>query len=118
MENDNRFEMQKMDAYQVALQLARRVHEAKLRDPELADQATRAVKSAFLGLCEGLPNEQVGLRRKYFTQANNSLHETVGAVDLSLAIGAVNAEDAEAIQALALRLKRMLRALIMGGAGR
>jgi hypothetical protein len=33
-------------------------------------------------------------------------------VDLALAIGAVSREDAEAIQALALRLKRMLRALV------
>jgi four helix bundle protein len=114
MENDNRFRMQKLDVYQVALQLARRVHEAKLRDPELADQATRASKSAFLNLSEGLPHEQPGLRRRYFTAANGSVHETVGAVDLALAIGAVNAEDAEAIQALALRFKRMLRALLIG----
>ena len=112
MENDNRFEMQKLDIYQVARELARRVHEAKIQDDELRDQATRAVKSAFLGLCEGLPNEQLGLRRKYFTQSNNSLHETVGAVDLALAIGAVNAGDAAAIQALAIRLKRMPRPLL------
>ena len=112
MENDQRFAMQKLDAYQVARKLARRVHVAKIHDSELArDQATRAVKSAFLGLCEGLPNEQVGLRCKYFTQANNSQHETVGAVDLALAIGAVDVEDAGIIQTLASRLKRMLRAL-------
>ena len=114
MENDNRFEMQKMDAYQVARELARRVHVAKIRDAELNDQAGRAIKSAFLGLCEGLPNEQVGLRRRYFTQSNNSLHEVVGAVDLALVIGAVGREDAEVIQALAIRLKRMLRALLTG----
>ncbi|HUB09319.1 MAG TPA: hypothetical protein VMB50_20105 [Myxococcales bacterium] len=50
MENDNRFPMQKLDIYQAALQLARRVHEAKIQDPELRDQATRASKSAFLNL--------------------------------------------------------------------
>jgi hypothetical protein len=38
-------------------------------------------------------------------------------VDLALAIGAVSREDAEAIQALALRLKRMLRALICRAGG-
>jgi hypothetical protein len=38
-------------------------------------------------------------------------------VDLALAIGAVSHEDAEAIPALALRLKRMLRALLCRCAG-
>ncbi|MHB8418083.1 MAG: four helix bundle protein [Myxococcales bacterium] len=112
MENDNRFALQKMDIYQVALQLARRVHEAKIQDPELRDQATRASKSAFLNLSEGLPHDQPGLRRRYFAAANGSLHETVAAVDLALAISAVQPEDAAVIQSLALRLKHMLRALL------
>ncbi len=110
--DDNRFAMQRLDIYQVALQLARRVHEAKLQDPELRDQATRASKSAFLNLSEGLPHDQPGLRRRYFTSANGSVHETVAAVDLALALGAVSPGDAEAIQALALRLKHTLRALL------
>ncbi len=114
METDTRLAMQTLDVYQIALRLARRVHEAKLQDPELRDQATRASKSAFLNLSEGLPHDQPGLRRRYFTSANGSVHETVAAVDLALAIGAVTAEDAEAIQALAVRLKRMLRALLCG----
>jgi len=113
MENDNRFPMQKLDIYQAALQLARRVHEAKIQDPELRDQATRASKSAFLNLSEGLPHDQPGLRRRYFTAANGSVHETVAALDLALAIGAVEAAHAEAIQSLALRVKRMLRALTL-----
>jgi four helix bundle protein len=117
MENDNLIPMQRLDVYQAALQLARRVHEAKLQDSELRDQATRASKSAFLNLSEGLPHDQPGLRRRYFTSANGSIHETVAAIDLALAIGAVSREDAEAIQALALRLKRMLRALICRAGG-
>jgi four helix bundle protein len=110
--DDNRFPMQQLDVYKVALELARRVHEAKLQDSELRDQATRASKSAFLNIGEGLPHDQPGLRRRYFTSANGSVHETVAAVDLALALSAVSPGDAEAIQALALRLKRMLRALI------
>jgi four helix bundle protein len=111
MANDNRFAFQKMDCYRVALQFAKGVHEAKIADSELRDQATRAAKSAFLGLCEGLPNELPGLRRRYFTQANNSLHEAVGAIDLAAAIGAVGSDASEELHALALRLKRMLRRL-------
>lgn len=103
---------QKLDAYRVAKDLVRRVHEAKITDAELRDQATRAAKRAFLGLCEGLPNEGQALRRKYFVEANASLHETLGAVDLAATIAALREEDALAIQRLGVRLKRMLRALM------
>ena len=48
--------------------------------------------------------------------ANGSLHETVAAVDLARAIGALDAAQAEAVQELAGRVKRMLRGL-QGGAG-
>ena len=65
MDNLERFKFQQLDAYKVAREIAVRVHEAKISDAELRDQATRAAKSAFLGLCEGLPNEQPGLRRRY-----------------------------------------------------
>ena len=90
----------------------RRVHRAKVADRELQDQATRAAKSTFLRLCEGLPNEGVAMRRKYFTEANNSLHELLGAMDAAATIDVVNPEDAAAIQTMGVRLKRMLRGLL------
>jgi hypothetical protein len=40
--------MQKLDCYQVAKAIAVRVHEARIGDAELRDQATRAAKSTFL----------------------------------------------------------------------
>jgi four helix bundle protein len=103
---------QKLDVYRVARELARRVHAAKIRDRELRDQATRASKSCFLCLCEGLPNEGAALRHKYFVESRNSLAETVGAVDLAAAIGVVRQDDADAEQGLAARLRRMLSALM------
>jgi hypothetical protein len=102
---------QRLDVYRVAKELVRRVHEAKNTDAELRDQATRAAKRTFLGLCEGLPLEGQGLRHKYFNEANASLHETLGAVDLAATIGAARVDDALAIQRLGVRLKHMLRAL-------
>src|SRR5512136_2034642 len=68
---------QRLDVYRVAKEFVRLVHEAKITDAELRDQATRAAKRTFLGLCEGLPLEGLGLRRKYFNEANGSLHETL-----------------------------------------
>jgi len=103
---------QKLDVYTVARELVRRVHEAKIADAELRDQSTRAAKRTFLGLCEGLPIEGQALRRKYFVEANASLHETLGAVDLAATIGAARVDDAVAIQRLGVRLKRMLRGLM------
>ena len=111
MDNDQMLPFQRLDAYKVAKELARKVHGAQLRDAELRDQATRAAKSAFLGLCEGLPSDAAGIRRRHFDIANNSLHELVGAVDLAEAIGAVATDKAQEILSLAVRLKRMLRAL-------
>jgi len=104
------FPFQKLEAYGIAKELARRVQQAKIRDTELRDQATRAAKSTFLRLCEGLPNDGAAMRRKYFVEAYNSLHETVGALDLAHTLGAVSDEDAASAQALAWRL----RGLIMG----
>ena len=104
--------MQRMDVYRAAREIARRVHEAKIRDAELRDQATRAAKSTFLRLCEGLPMESVPMRRKYFAEATGSLHETIGAVDLAGLIGAMSADDAREVQALGVKLKAMLRGLM------
>ena len=112
MNEENLFRFQKLDIYRVARELARRVCAARIADRELHDQATRAAKSCFLQLCEGLPNEGLGLRRKYFVESRNSLAETVGAIDLAAAIGALRESEAEAIQALALRTRRMLTALL------
>ena len=66
----------------------------------------------FLGLCEGLPNDSTAMRRKYFVMADNSLHETLGALDLAEAIGAVGTAKQEAIQALGVQVHQMLRGLM------
>ena len=87
MQNNLRLRFQTLDSYQVAKEIAKLVHLAKIKDNELRDQATRASKSCFLQLCEGLPNEGIAMRRRYFTLAHNSLHETVGAVDLAATLG-------------------------------
>jgi four helix bundle protein len=109
--NNSLLPFQKLDAYVVAKELAKLTHQAGIRDCELRDQATRAAKSAFLGLCEGLPSDASGIRRRHFDIANNSLHELIGAVDLADAIEAVDGEVAAKLMSLAVRLKRMLRAL-------
>ena len=102
----------RLDAYRLAREVAKIVHESKIRDAELRDQASRASKSCFLQLCEGLPSDSGAMRRRVFTCADGSLHETVGAVDLAWAIGAMNEEHARAVIALASRLRPVLRGLL------
>jgi four helix bundle protein len=109
--NNETLAFQRLDIYKAAKELARLVHQGRIRDAELRDQATRASKSTFLGLCEGLPSDAPGIRRRHFDIANNSLHEVVGAVDLAETIGALDTDIAQAILALAVRVKRMIRAL-------
>ena len=115
MTNDSAlFAFQQLDIYRVARDFAVAIKEADIRNTELRDQASRASISAFLTLSEGLPNDGPGMRRKYFTESNNSLHETVAAVDLAAAIGALDAATADRIQHLGLRFKRMLWKLRAG----
>lgn len=103
---------QRLDAYRVARELARQVCMAGITDAELRDQATRAAKSAFLNLCEGLPDDRPAVRRRYFRQSDGSVHELAGALDLAAAIGAL--EEVRAAQAIALaaRLRALLRGLM------
>src|SRR5678816_4689677 len=108
MNQQHLFPFQKLDAYRIAREIAQRVHQAKIRDRELRDQATRAAKSCFLCLCEGLPNEGAAMRHKYFVEARNSLAETVGAMDLAATIGVVRQEDVDTIQELGSRLRNCL----------
>ena len=112
MTTDNRISYQRLDAYVVAKEIARRVHDANIGDRELRDQATRAAKSTFLRLSEGLPNHGAAMRRKYFTEANNSLHELLAAVDLAATISVLRADEADVMQALGIRLRRMIRGLL------
>ena len=84
------FEFQNMDAYIVAKQIAVLVQRAGIRDGELRDQATRAAKSCFLNIAEGLPSFQPGMRRKFFACARVSLGELEAALDLANAIGVVD----------------------------
>jgi four helix bundle protein len=109
--SDNLLPFQKLDVYKAAKELARQVHEASIRDAELRDQAARASKSVFLGICEGLPSDSAGVRRRHFEIANNSLHEVVGAVDLAATLGVVDEGAAGEVLALAVRVKAMLRKL-------
>ena len=64
VEVEARLPFQSLDVYVAARELAAVVHQARIANPELRDQATRAAKSVFLNLCEGLPSDSGPMRRK------------------------------------------------------
>ena len=53
---------QRLDVYIAAKEFVRLVHDARIRDRELCDQASRAAKSMFLQLAEGLPQRGIPMR--------------------------------------------------------
>ena len=71
----------------------------------------RASSSLDEGSHCSLPSDSAGVLRRHFEIANNSLHEVVGAVDLADTLGVVEGGVAAGILSLAVRIKRMLRAL-------
>jgi four helix bundle protein len=103
---------QRLDVYRHARELARLVHAGAIADAELRDQATRAAKSAFLNVCEGLPDDRPAVRRRYFRQADGSVHEVAGALDLAAAIGALDERVAAEGIALAARVRALIRGLL------
>jgi four helix bundle protein len=79
---------------------------------ELRDQATRAAKSAFLAIAEGLPSESSKMRRVYFERARASLCEAVAALDVGVVLGVVDGVAYTPVLDLARRIEAMLRAMV------
>jgi four helix bundle protein len=98
--------------YITAKEFMRLVHTAKIGDAEIRDQTTRAAKSTFFRLSEGLPAETAGMRRKYFTLATESLCEAVAGCDAAATLGLMPEADAVKAHEIGKRLKKMLRALL------
>ena len=103
--------LQNLDCYRAAKSFATCVHHARIDDAELRDHATRAAKSCFLNLAEGLPLDSKPMRRRFFSTARASLVESVAALDLALAIGAVSEDAAREALAVAAGLLAMLTRL-------
>ncbi|MBL8739509.1 MAG: four helix bundle protein [Myxococcales bacterium] len=106
------FPFQKLEVYIQSRELAAGVHRANIGDAELRDQATRAAKSVFLNVSEGLPDTQLGVRRRHFTIARNSLCEVAAAVDLAVASGALPAAVAGELVGRIQRVAALLSGLM------
>ena len=126
------FPFQQLDVYTATRELAAAVHKAGIGDPELhsapsalrrrpwtpstpvRDQAARAAKSTFLNVAEGLPDTNLGVRRRHFAIARNSLCEVAAAVDLAVAIGALSEDRGLVLVGLMQRGAAMVGGLLRG----
>ena len=106
------FPHQKLDVYKHALDLSKRVREARIAHGELRDQAERASISVFLALNEGLPHASTRMRAQYFTRAKASLCEVVGALHLAREIGALDDGAWRELHAIAARVAAIVVALL------
>ena len=106
------FPFQKLEVYIQARELAAAVHRANIGDAELRDQATRAAKSVFLNISEGLPDTQLGVRRRHFGIARNSLCEVAAAVDLAAAVAALSVGVAGELVGRMQRVATLLAGLL------
>jgi four helix bundle protein len=106
------FAFQRLEIYVQSRELAAGVHRAGIGDAELRDQATRAAKSLFLNVSEGLPDAQLGVRRRHFSIARNSLCEVAAAVDLAVAIGALSPAVAGELVGRLQRVAALLAGLL------
>ncbi|MEO7113419.1 MAG: four helix bundle protein [Polyangiaceae bacterium] len=109
------FHFQNLDVYAAAKDFAVLVQQARIKDVELRNQATRAAKSCFLNLAEGLPSKQAGIRRRHFAIAYGSLGEVCAAIDLANALGAIEIPDVEPLQLLAKKLAMLMSGLTRNG---
>ncbi len=108
------FPFQQLDCYIVARSFAQLVHQSGIADAELRDQVTRAAKSVFLNIAEGLPDRRQGVRRRHFNIARGSLGEAVAGIDLAVVIGALGQPKAAELLAVAARLGALLGGLVRG----
>src|SRR5437773_10367251 len=101
---------EKLIAWQVACQLLRAVREARITDPKLRDQATRAAQSACLNIAEANGRVAPADRRRVFAIARGEATEAAAAVQIAAMSGLCTEQAA----ALARRLGGRAAALLSG----
>ena len=102
--------------HQLSLQLVSVVHrdvmpQARVNDPELADQLGRAVRSTPLNLAEGSGYGRSRRQKHHFRVALGSGREVFTCLELLVATSAVSADSARESRALSDRVNKMLYGL-------
>lgn len=78
----------------------------------LARSALAFAKCVFLNVAEGLPDHRLGMRRRHFTLARNSLGEAVAGIDLANVVSGIQPARASELLEVAGRLASLIGGLL------
>ena len=110
------FTHHKLDAYRVALQMAKQAKLLSDRVPRgyrsFADQMLRAAGSTVLLIGEGANRYTAGQKRQRYSEARGECGETAVAAELLATLGLLPQQDVEPLLASAGRVAAMLTRLI------
>ena len=111
------FPHQRLEAYQVALKLARATKNLEARIPRgsrnLADQMMRAATSTTLLIAEGANRMAKGDKRQRYRLAQGECGECAAAAELAAVLRLVPLDESREVQQLAARVGAMLTRLIL-----
>jgi len=106
------FPHHRLDAYGLALALAKLVANTRITDPQLRQQARRSAASAALNTAEGAARQTPADKSRVFAIALAECCECCAAVEIAAALGACSAADEQAVLTLGVRVKNMLSRLV------
>jgi four helix bundle protein len=112
MQNTRCLPHHKLIVFGVACEMLVAIHEAKINDAKLRDEALRAVKGVGCNIAEGAGRVTRADKARAFTIARGECVEAAAAVELAALIGAVSQENARRVAVLADRAVAMLTGLI------
>ncbi len=108
----NQLPHHKLVAYQLALELVKRVAAARIRDAQLRQQAGKSAASAALNAAEGAARQTIADKSRAYSIALAECCEACAAVEIAGALGACSAEDVGAVLAIGIRAKNVLSRLV------
>lgn len=112
-----KFPHERLDAYQVALAMARGAKALAQQVPRghrsIADHLLRSSSNAVLLLAEGANRRGAAEKRQRFVESRGETGEAAAACDLVIALELGSEAQAESVKSFAARLAAMLTGLIL-----
>jgi four helix bundle protein len=115
-ETPGKFPHERLDAYQIALTMARNAKTLAQQIPRghrsIADHLLRSSSNTVLLLAEGANRRSAAEKRQRFVESRGEASEAAAACDLVIALGLGSEDQAETVKGFAARVAAMLTGLI------
>jgi four helix bundle protein len=110
--NNNNLPHHKLIAYQLALELVKRIARTRISEAQLRQQARKSAASAALNSAEGAARQTLADKARAYAIALAECCEACAAVEIAGALGACSPADVQAVLAVGVRLKNVLSRLV------